>query len=49
MQTPLHVLFERYPWSSWEEVELEGALRYLRGCKGLGIPPSFRAVIPTAL
>lgn len=49
METPLHVLFGQYPWSSWEEVELDGAVRYLRGCKELEIPSPFRAVIPTAL
>lgn len=49
LQTPLHILYGQYSWSSWEEAELEPTLRYLRGCKGLRIPEEFRPLLPSIL
>lgn len=49
LHTPLTTLYGQYPWSSWEEAELESTLRYLRGCKELAIPRDFRPLMPEAL
>ena len=46
MEEPLRQLLLRLPWSSWDDAELSGVLRYVRGAKGLEIPEAFRACFP---
>lgn len=47
MDTPLHQLFYEMPWTTWGHSDLEGTIKYLRGCKELNIPQHWRAVLPS--
>ena len=46
MQTPMHMLIEAVPCSSWSTAELGGTIQYLRGCQNLGLPSEYRALFP---
>ena len=46
LTTPLHELFGKATWSTWEDCDLDVCIKYLRGSTALVIPDKFRDVLP---
>ena len=49
METPIPVLIQKKGWTTLEDAELESVILYLRGCKGLNMPPEYRNLFPSHL